>query len=206
MAGFHLPNHSPNAFIDQSIQKTVSLVFVFHPSWVSSYPKKCPWSLVIHFDRLDLQTGLEFAGEIVKLLPSTTISTPKKWTLKKNRKWTFMLLCIFVSFSLDVDLFQKKNDPLNSILLFTSQHDPIFHGILHDSTFCHCAPAGVSGTTSWRNRSSQKTTTATSAARHYPTEVLDPSTALVLCSITSIVGTKKTSLLASFDGKRFTLI
>ena len=63
----------------------------------------------------------------------------------------------------------RKTDPLSSILLFTARHcspnfdiSTIFHDILHDlqpslyidphdSTFCYCAPAGVSETTPCRN-------------------------------------------------------
>ena len=94
-------------------------------SWVSSYQNGA-WSPVIHFDQLQvLASKLEFqmeeiAGETVKLLPSTNISTPKKLKPKNTRfrKWTFVSLYL----SGFVFTCSRKENPLSSILLFTAQH------------------------------------------------------------------------------------
>ena len=81
-------------------------------SWVSSYQNGA-WSPVIHFDQLQvLASKLDFqmeeiAGETVKLLPSTNISTPKKIEAKKHQI-PEMDFCIFVSFSLCVHLCEKR--------------------------------------------------------------------------------------------------
>ena len=130
-----------------------------NPSWVSSYWKMClrPRDPRLH----QLQV---WASQLSPSKGSTTISTQQKIRKKDDKPpdsgngllfcFVRLYLCIFM-FTWYLWYFDRFSQHLAQFatviyVIFIRLLDP------HTSTFCYCAPAGVSETTSWRNWSSRK--------------------------------------------------